>query len=168
MKENLYTPNSIRCFSGQYVNLLNPDPDTLLIEDIAHALANMPRFGGHTRCFYSVAQHSVLTSYLSNDPFSALMHDCSEAYLMDIPKPLKDLLPEYKIIESRFMEILSKKFGFIYPLTENVKNADQDMLLMEWDHIMLGKIGIDRGKLKILDHKEAEQRFLNRFNELTK
>ena len=56
MKENLYTPNCIRTFTGLYMNVFNPKPDMICIEDIAHALSQQPRFGGHLPRMYSVAQ----------------------------------------------------------------------------------------------------------------
>ncbi len=78
----------LQTVSGRWVNPLDPDPDQLDIGDIARALANQPRFGGHCRVFYSVAQHSVIVSELveqrggdAEDVFAALMHDASEAYL---------------------------------------------------------------------------------------
>ncbi len=76
MTENLYTPDCIRTFSGQYVNVFAPDPDTILIEDIAHALSQQCRFGGHLPEFYSVAQHCVICA-LAVPPehaLSALLH----------------------------------------------------------------------------------------------
>lgn len=65
MTENLHTPNCIRTVSGQYVDLADPDPDTILITDIAHALSQLPRFGGHLPRFYSVAQHSMMVARIA-------------------------------------------------------------------------------------------------------
>src|SRR6185503_5589264 len=66
----------------------------------ARPLANLSRFGGHTRAFYSVAQHSVIVSQLveerggdAEDAFAALMHDATEAYLGDMPHPIKHRSP---------------------------------------------------------------------------
>lgn len=138
-KENLFIKDHVRTRSGQYVNLLDPDPKTLLIEDIAHALAHTPRFGGHLVTFYSVAQHSFLGSLELEHKlaFDFLMHDASEAYLVDIPSPLKAHLPEYKKIEHNMMVVLSKKFGFRYPLDPMIKLVDRHMLQREWDSLMI-------------------------------
>jgi hypothetical protein len=74
--------NCIRTNSGLYINVFEPTPDMISIEDIAHALSFMPRFGGHLDKFYSVAQHSVYCSFMVEsieDKKAALLHDASEA-----------------------------------------------------------------------------------------
>ena len=80
----------------------SPDPEQIQIEDIAHALSNLCRFGGHTREFYSVAQHSVLVSQNVPDDLRlvGLMHDATEAYCGDMIRPLKNVLPEFKELEN--------------------------------------------------------------------
>lgn len=119
--------------SGQYVDLQQPDPTTLCIEDIAHHLAGINRFTGACNKFYSVAQHSVLVSHLvgQEHAFEALMHDATEAYLGDVSSPLKQLLPEYKRIEENFYQVLAEVFGL--PLVESpeVKTADMQAYLLE-------------------------------------
>ena len=158
-KENLYTPNSIRTVSGRYVNVLNPDTDSILIYDIAHALSRMPRFGGHLPHFYSVAQHSMCVANLvdKQHALSALLHDASEAYLMDIPSPIKALLPNYKEIENGLMEVISKKFGFEWPMPDEVKEADKKRLEWEWDNLML------KGQNFTLPSETVKNLFFNRF-----
>ena len=78
------------------MNPFDPDPEQIELADIARALANQCRFGGHTRTFYSVAQHCVLVSELieqeggdAQAALAALMHDAAEAYLGDLPHPIK-------------------------------------------------------------------------------
>ena len=90
----------LQTVSGRWVNPFDPDPEQLDAGDIARALANQCRFGGHSRVFYSVAQHSVIVSELveqrggdAEDVFAALMHDATEAYLGDMPHPLKHRSP---------------------------------------------------------------------------
>ncbi|MFC4230551.1 hypothetical protein ACFOW1_01525 [Parasediminibacterium paludis] len=58
MLEDLYKPNCIRTYTGLYMNVFDPTPEMICIEDIAHALSHQCRFSGHTKQFYSVAQHS--------------------------------------------------------------------------------------------------------------
>ena len=96
----VYTENSIRTFTGKVFDLKILDPESICIEDIAHALAKTTRFGGHLKEFYSVAQHSVLMAQLvpSELKVEALLHDASEAYLGDMPSPFKKMMPEYKKI----------------------------------------------------------------------
>lgn len=146
MTENLYTPDSIRTVSGRYINMVMLDPETLHIEDIAHALGNVPRFGGHLPIFYSVAQHSLLVHDLVKDlekpvRLQALMHDASEALLGDMPSPIKAMLPDYQALEARVMLVMSERFEFDWPLCPEVKAADKQMLEIEWRELMLNEIG---------------------------
>lgn len=142
MTENLYTPNCIRTFSGLYVNVFEPTPEMICIEDIAHALSHQCRFGGHLPMFYSVAEHSVLCSVASKkeNQFAALMHDASEAYLLDIPSPIKSGLKNYKELETGLMNVIAKKFGFEWPMNKEVVEIDKMMLEAEWEHIMLKQL----------------------------
>lgn len=139
-KENLYTPDCIRTVSGQYINVFDPNPDTIIIEDIAHALSMQCRFGGHLPGFYSVAEHSYGCALRVPDEYklAALMHDASEAYLLDIPRPIKNRLSNYKDIEERLMQMIAYKFGFAWPMPKEVKEMDEYMLKFEWGAYMLG------------------------------
>lgn len=134
--DNLHAGDCIRTFTGLYMNVFEPTPDMIHIDDIAHALSNQPRFAGHLKNFYSVAEHSVLVSKLVPDEYKlqALLHDASEAYLLDIPSPIKRRLPEYKILEDNLMKVIAEKFQFEYPLNPIVKAADKTALEREWDY----------------------------------
>ena len=140
MTEELYKANSIRTRSGRYVNLLDPDPETLDLGDIAYALAHVPRFGGHLQYQWSVAHHSLLVASMvpQEHKLQALLHDASEAFLCDLPSPLKALLPEYKHIEERMMQAIATRFGMPWPLAAEVKVVDKLALEMEWHYLMLG------------------------------
>ena len=165
-KENLDEPNSIRTFSGNYLNVFMPDPDKILIEDIAHALSHQCRFSGHLKEFYSVAQHSIMCSTFVSleNKFAALMHDASEAYLVDIPSPIKHNLDHYREVEHKLMKIIADKFGFIYPLNEEIKKVDREMLELEWEELMINEI---KSEIIIpLSHKEAKLDFLQHFETL--
>src|ERR1039457_6405429 len=105
----------IGTFSGLRFWPLAPNPDDILIADIAHALAHQCRFGGHAWKFYSVAKHSVHVSQLCPPEHAlwGLLHDASEAYLVDLPRPLK-LLPEfapYREAERRSQRAVAVRFG---------------------------------------------------------
>lgn len=152
--ENLYTQGCIRTYTGIYVDILNPKPEMFCIEDIAHSLSMIPRFGGHLPIFYSVAEHCIeMLKWTHLHPnakcFDALMHDCSEAYLMDIPSPIKKLIPNYYLLEDNVMKVLSEKFKFTYPLTESIKELDKHTLEFEWNNIMIKNDHNENNRLSI-------------------
>jgi hypothetical protein len=163
-KENLYTPGCIRTFTGRYINPCQPDASDICIEDIAHAISMQPRFGGHLPVFYSVAQHSVevMRSVNSEIRMGALLHDASEAYLIDVPRPVKEQLPNYKEIEYRLMGVIAGKFGFDWPLHDDIKSADEMALQTEWDCLMLGN-----GSIPVWGQQLAKAKFLEAYHRLT-
>jgi hypothetical protein len=108
----------MQTFSGRQFWPMDPRPEEVFIEDIAHALAMQCRYAGHCRQFYSVAEHSVhlaryaLRVWESADlAMWALLHDASEAYLVDVPRPVKPFLPGYKDAEARVMDAVCDRFG---------------------------------------------------------
>jgi hypothetical protein len=165
MTENLYTPDCIRTFSGKYVNVFEPDPETICIEDIAHALSHQCRFGGHLPQFYSVAQHSIFCADLAEDQhkLAALMHDASEAYLLDVPRPIKLRLDNYKAIEDNLMTLIAAKFNFSFPLDPHIKVVDEHMLRTEWVTLMLE---CREYKFEVYSPQKAKIFFLRKFQEL--
>jgi len=161
MTENLYTPNCIRTISGRYVNLLEPTPDMIDIYDIAHGLARQYRFGGHSKLPFSVLQHSICVSTACQSKLAGLLHDAAEAYIGDIPTPLKKLLPQYQEIEDRLMKVISAKYGFPYPVPEDVKITDKKELESEWEWLVLKNYGTPINEALIISV------FLKRFHRLT-
>ena len=116
--------------------------DRVHLEDIAHGLAYQCRFNGQTSEFYSIAQHSLMVADIVSlqHPelrLAALLHDASEAYLGDVVKPLKALLPNYKDIEHRVEEIIAENFSIsdkiFNPL---IKKADMIALATEKRDLM--------------------------------
>jgi len=129
---------TILTHSGLHFNLLAPDPDLIEIEDIAHALSHLCRFTGHTRQFYSVAEHSVRVSCLVPPAYrlEALLHDAAEAYIGDVSSPLKALLPAYRGIEHNIDHAIRARFGLPLAQTHCVKQADLVMLATERRDLM--------------------------------
>lgn len=121
--------------SGRKVWLPDCDPDCIDIHDIAHALSIVPRFSGHLREHYSVAEHSIHVASLVSihHKFQALMHDATEAYLCDMPTPFKALMPEYQALEEDIWKAVCNKFGIDKELHHEVKLADKVMLMTERD-----------------------------------
>jgi uncharacterized protein len=128
----------IQTASGLKFPLLEIDSSAILIHDIAHALSILCRFNAQCLRPYSVAEHSVHVSY-EIDPELALvglMHDAAEAYLGDVPGPLKMCLPYFNTIENRLINAIAAKFGFTYPEKgspqgRELKRADIQLLVDE-------------------------------------
>lgn len=165
--EELYKKDHIRTFTGKYVNVFNPTPEMICIEDIAHSLSNQCRFAGHLKQFYSVADHSIncAMQVAEEHKLAALLHDASEAYLIDIPSPIKKRLTNYHEIEDNLMRLIANKFGFTYPFDPVIKEIDEYMLRTEWDCLMLGNEGPKF--LKPLINTDAEFVFIRLYKELT-
>jgi len=119
--------------TGKVIDLFNPDPALILIEDIAHGLANTCRWNGHTQQFWSVSQHSCMgydmLTGISKMQF--LLHDAEEAYWGDIIKPIKNIIeqkcPEIKTAMDNFSCIIFKKFGIPFP-DILIKDLDFELL----------------------------------------
>lgn len=128
----------IQTFTGKQVFPLNPQADDIDIEDIAHALSMICRYTGHTRVFYSVAQHATLMTWVCNktgytlaERRAALLHDASEAYLCDVARPIKPYLGDYRDFEDNLTKVIFDKFGVPYPLPPVIKQLDLVMLATE-------------------------------------
>ena len=124
--------------SGHHIDLPNPDPEAIAIGDIALGLSRECRFSGQTRSFYSVAQHSILASRIVPEEcaLEALLHDATEAYLRDLPYPLKRLVPEYARIEKVFDRVLRQCFGLPEEMSPTVHRADRILLATEKRDLM--------------------------------
>lgn len=168
----------IATYTGGVFFPLAPRVEDVRISDIGHALSQLCRFAGHTRGFYSVAQHSVLVSRLCSPPDAlwGLLHDASEAYLSDIVSPLKRAsgMGGYRVIEQRVQQTIAKAFSL--PLVEpsSVKAADQALLRIEQRDLVTMPDGWDvqapahHKRIEPLTPPHAEEQFMARFWELVK
>ena len=167
--------HTIAMGSGKYFDYTDPQPEHLDIEDIAQALSNICRFNGHCN-FYSVAEHSVHCANLAEDLslpdagiFAALMHDAHEAYIGDMPKPLKNIMPEYSLLENVIEEVVQKHFSASTAFKKVVKMFDLQMLKAEKAHLFPHDeenwFGFDKIKkvditIQCWDPRKAMERFL--------
>lgn len=154
--------NYFATFSGRKINIETFSEDDVCLEDIAHHLVSIKRYGG-AQSFgtnYTVAQHSYLLAQYCFDSEAieiarhALLHDASEAYLGDIVSNLKGYLPDYAKIESRFQSIIESKYGvFLSPRGRRyVERLDKDILIDEVEVLFPSELqdlylnGIDKTK----------------------
>lgn len=158
-----------------------PAESVFTLDDIAHGLSNTCRYSGQCEFFYSVAQHAVLVSYIVGglDSFIGLHHDDTEAFMCDIPTPLKRLLPDYEAIEWKMHCAIFDRLGLQYDLPDDVKAADHYALALE-KPILIGTSSITwkiptltdhswddlRAYIKPMTPAEAKQLWLDRHAEL--
>ena len=175
---NEYEDHWITTYSGKKMHYLEPKADEICIEDIAHALALTCRFGGHCKKFYSVAEHSIRVAEVVEDRFKlrALLHDAHEAYLHDVPRPIKQDMPQYKTIADRLQRVILIKFPCNFTdgtdEYEEIKFADNLLLSTEKDFMMTNvkdwAILPDPLKpFEPMSWRNAERQFLKRFKKYT-
>ena len=164
----------IETYTGMFIDPLNCKMEDIEIEDIAQALSLKCRFGGHCDGFYSVAQHSVLVSENCTNKFGGLMHDAAEAYISDIPTPVKIQLKGIEKIEDNLLRIIFEKYNLYYPLSNDIKETDKRMCLTEAYNLGLN---ISNWKLREIyelydfdiekwSWEKSKKEFLKRFYEL--
>jgi hypothetical protein len=133
----------IETYTGKKFYPLNPRPGDVSIIDIAHSLSMQCRFNGHTRLFYSVAEHSIIVSkelaaagYGWILQLYGLLHDAAEAYVCDLPRPIKNQIKEYRPIEAKIQEVIWQAFNLSSPTEQDRKT------LQEMDDRILGYEGV--------------------------
>lgn len=169
--------NWIMTHTGKKFRPFSPRIEDIDIEDIAHALSNLCRFNGHTSKFYSVAEHSILVSELCPDELKlkGLLHDAAEAYLGDVPSPLKT--ESHEAAETILLGKIFKKFKVSPNGGRIIHQIDEQVLFWEavelgmdpfsWDWMPDGRGGCLTHLIKGLDPMRTKQLFLNRFYDLT-
>lgn len=135
-----YEDSWITTYTGKKFHYLNPQTSEVDIRDIAHALALTCRFGGHCNQFYSVAEHSMRVADIVPQQYklNALLHDAGEAYVPDIPRPIKYDFPTMKELDDEISQFILAVLG--YPQTEHseraIKYADSKLLATEARDLM--------------------------------
>lgn len=136
----------ITTYTGKHFYPMDPDPEDLDIEDIAHALSFICRGNGQVRMFYSVAEHCIncaleaeARGYSRRVALACLLHDASESYMSDVPRPFKKYLKDYQEMEERLLSCIYKTF-LGSDLTEEeqkkVKEIDNDLLAHDMLHLL--------------------------------
>ncbi len=141
----------IQTFTGKQFFPLDPQPDSICIEDIAHHLSNICRFTGAVKSFYSVAEHSVRVAWRTQEivePLAwnvglgiikwALLHDAAEAYLNDLNRPTKHQpeMKAYRDAEKKVQRMIVFEFGLLPFEPNEVRQADNELLFIEARDLM--------------------------------
>ena len=145
--------NYITTYTRRHFDPVNPEPADMDIKDIAHALSMICRGNGHVSSFWSVGEHCILCAkeaaakgYANRLVLAALLHDASECYMSDVPRPLKQNMKQYKEQENHLLDVLYTKF-LGTPLSE-----EEEKLIKEIDNALLWY------DLKYLLDEELEER----------
>lgn len=178
-------PDYIQVFTRGKFWPLEPHRGAIDLHDIAHSLSLLCRYAGHIDRFYSVAQHSIMVSLLvpAKDALWGLMHDASEAYLLDIPAPLKkmDALRPYREAEAKLMRAIALTFHMESEQPESIHEADLKARRVEAEELMSPPVdnwtsnlpeysANDRILFKRIANMgmyQAEKAFLARYEEIT-
>ena len=128
----------ITTYTGIHFYPTDPDPEAINIEDIAHALSLLCRGNGHVSTFWSVAQHCIICAreaaareWPDRLVLACLLHDASECYLSDIPRPFKESLPAYQKLEDHLLDLVYERFlgsTLTEEEQEELKKIDDDLL----------------------------------------
>lgn len=165
----------ISTYTGRFWPM-SPRASEIDIKDIAHSLAMQCRYAGHVRRFYSVAEHSVHIArwLLENAPHAALhglLHDAPEAYLVDVPRPVKKSLRGYREAEDRVWQAVAAAFSLSPIMPDEVHEADNRIIademrqnMHECDHKYDEPLGVT---LEYWDPVRGEREFLEMYRALT-
>lgn len=172
----------ITTYTGIHFYPLEPEADKIYIEDIAHALSLLCRGNGHVKHFFSVGQHCIncaleamARGYSKRVCLACLLHDASEAYLSDVPRPFKKTLPEYQQLEEHFLSIVYEKYlGSSLTAEEEmlVRQIDDDMLYFDLKELLNEPMEREKPEMKssfseeYMPFAEVEERYLELFYQL--
>lgn len=131
----------LKTYSGLKLDPVHPEEKDICIRDIAHALSLVCRGNGQTTHFYSVGQHCLncereafARGYDKRIRLACLLHDAAEAYMSDLIRPIKVMMPEYSVMESRLLNVIFNKYGLSELSEEEWKLVKEiDDVLLEVD-----------------------------------
>ncbi len=168
----------IQTYTGRKFHPLDPAMTDFDLRDIAHSLSLLCRFNGHCLRFYSVAEHSVRVSRILPDDLKlwGLLHDAGEAYLTDLPRPVKGQMPGFRDMEDKILERVAQAYGLSWPMPGPVKAADNTLLATEARDLMaphpadwgLGTEPLDEPITDPLGPDAAERLFLETYEIYTR
>lgn len=179
---NYWSKRAIETWTHKYVDIFDPDPDSICIEDIAHHLSMLSRFVGATKYPYYTAQHSVILASFFEDTvmaLQALMHDSPEYCINDIPAPIKQEFKMIKEIEDNFCKAIFDKYNIPFPWSSEIDRLDKCLgkeegrqlgkNVDEWSNYTEDKIGKLPMEIDIIpwNPEQAEEAFLKSFRRLT-
>ncbi len=173
--------SSITTYTGKHFDPLNPDISMVDIRDVAHALSMLCRGNGHVKSFFSVGQHCINAAreatargYSKRVILACLLHDAGECYLSDVPRPFKQMLPEYIQAEDALLDLIYEKFlGNKLSAEEKllVKSVDNDLLYYDLKFLLNEVLEIPAPQLQIelnytfVPFEVVEQTFLELFEQ---
>lgn len=170
----------ITTYTGVHFYPIAPDAAKIHIEDIAHALSLICRGNGHVRSFFSVGQHCIncaleATARGCSDRLSlaCLLHDASEAYMSDVPRPFKKYLREYIEMENRLLDMIYVKYlGSVLTEEEQriLKQIDDDLLYFDLRDLLNEPVDEPEPEMKIKisyevrSFEDVERQYLELFD----
>jgi hypothetical protein len=164
----------IQTFTGKKFDPVEAGVELIDIRDIAHSLSMQCRFNGHCRSFYSVAEHCVRVSKIltGTNALWGLLHDAAEAYVSDLPRPVKARLPQFVEIEDRLLQKIIGHFHLPWPMPAEVCAADDQLLATEARDLMNDQLAPWTSQTPLAETihpmtpHQAKQAFLDRFHSL--
>ena len=173
----------ITTYTRKHFDPVHPDPERICIQDIAHALPLICRGNGHVSSFWSVGEHCICCAkealgrgYSNRRALACLLHDASECYMSDVPRPLKQEMPRYREVEEQLLQVIYKKFlgsSLTDEEAQRLKEIDDDLLWYDLEVLLEEKQPGDAPKLHFeLDYTvrpfvEVEQEYLEMFQKLS-
>jgi hypothetical protein len=168
----------IQTYRNHKLSVFAPDPKEIDIKDIAHVLSTNCRFGGHCRTHYSISNHSLYVASILPPELKllGLLHDAAEAYVGDLPRPIKKMIPEFKNIENKVLEAISIALEVpdLNNLPKEVHEADNIALVAEAKALFEYDVDNWTDKYKLtptkkilsLTSEESEMEFLMTYRDL--